>query len=169
MTDSPAENGETGEPETEAAADVEVGDHLRVATPQAPAAGTLQAGVFRVVGGDAGAVTLLRVAGHEGQRLHTGDVTRVPRDSVSGLTVGPDPDASPPLGRRISGLFEGLRWQVSVVASTVKTNPATGVAGLALLALGFVGEDLLALPRGSEILFLLGGLATLFALSRGGE
>jgi hypothetical protein len=169
MTDSPAGDGETAQAAGEAAANVDVGDHLRVATSQAPAAGTLQAGVFRVVGGDATAVTLLRVAGPEGKRLHTGAVTRLSRDSLSGLTVVGDPDASPPLGRRISGLAEGLRWQVSVVASAVKTNPATGIAGLALLALGFVGEDLLSLPRGSEILFLLGGLATLFALSRGGE
>ncbi len=57
---------------------VDIHDHFR-AGPDAPT----PAGVYRVVGTDAGTVTLLRVADGAGRREHSGTVEHVDRETLA--------------------------------------------------------------------------------------
>jgi len=88
---------------------------------RAGADGPVAPGVYRVVGSDDDAVTLLRVA-EGGRRVHSGEVVRVPREAFEALEPAGNPDAG--LGR--------LRQ----VPRNVAAHPLVGGGALLLVAVG---------------------------------
>jgi hypothetical protein len=119
-------------------------DHYR-ADEDAPVA----PGVYRVVGGDDDAVTLLRV-GEDGRRVHSGVVARVAREDLSALDPADDPDAG--LGR--------LRQAPGRLAE----RPLYAAMGLGLAAYG--GYRFAAVGNRGGLLAAAGGLAVLWLLVR---
>lgn len=109
--------------------DVSVHDHVR------PTAAALPAGVWRVVGTDESAVTLLRVTDAEGRRRSTGDVERVDRDTLAtGFEPAGNPDGDGSLRRGLANAGSGLYWNVR----SAVVDP-TGHAAQGLLAGGVLG------------------------------
>lgn len=81
-------------------------DHLR------PTDATYEAGVYRVVGTDDDAVTLLRVGDADGRRVTTGQVRRVPVGDLEGFEPAPNPDGSHSLLDSISSIPVTLSWSL---------------------------------------------------------
>ncbi len=86
--------------------DAVVGDHVR------PTDGTLEPGVYRVVGTGED-VALLRVADADGRRVHSGDLCHVDAETVSNaFEPARDPDAGfSPVGFG-KNLLQGMYWSV---------------------------------------------------------
>lgn len=91
--------------------DVEPYDHLRASGDgEAGDAADLSPGVYRVVGVDDGAATLLRVADADGTRVRSGRVERVAAPGVEALAAAENPDANTGPLRALALLADGLAW-----------------------------------------------------------
>ncbi len=92
---------------------VEPYDHLRAPDSDdagATDSGDIPGGVYRVVGVREDGATLLRVADADGRRVVEGRVVQVPADDLAGFEPAENPDASPDVARRLSGMATGLVW-----------------------------------------------------------
>ena len=114
-------------------------DHRPAVSEQyRPTNGVAEDGVYRVVGTDSDAVTLLRVGDESGRRVHTGDVITVPQATFTeGFTPAADPDSVSRLSRALAGVGVGFLIVAALSWGGVLTTPATP-ALLAVLGLGLV-------------------------------
>ena len=71
-------------------------DHYRLADADVVAANATP-GIYRVVGTDDEAITLLRVAGADGRRRHTGDLLTVDDGTLSAFEPAENPDGNRPI------------------------------------------------------------------------
>ena len=103
-------------------------------------------GVYRVVGRDGDAVTLLRVGDADGRRVHAGTVATVGVDEVDDLTPAENPDGDRPLGDVLASTLETGYWSVRVSGRQSAANPLPTLAAVALLLGGAFGDRFVALP-----------------------
>lgn len=119
-----------------------------------PKNGTADPGVYRVVGLDDGAVTLLRVADGDGERVHGGAVESVPRTRLDErFDAAENPDERSRLPRALAGVGVGFLVVAALSWLGVLTTPTGAVTlaavGVVLVAAGRVLDrfDLTVLRR----------------------
>ena len=103
-------------------------------------------GVYRVVGSDEEAVTLLRVADADERRTHTGEVVTVPIDEFTGFTPAENPDGNRPVGDILTSNLEMGYWSIRVFIQRLASNPLTTLGAIALVLAGVFGDRILSLP-----------------------
>lgn len=118
-------------------AEPSVGDHLR-ATETRDGRGT-----YRVVGVDDRGVTLLRVGGPDGDRVHSGETVRVERDALAGFEPAAPPADSGP--RAAAAAY----WSARAFAAELAARPLATGLGLALVAAGTA----VSAPLGGGLIF----------------
>jgi hypothetical protein len=119
-------------------------DHYR-ADPDGP----LDPGVYRVVGRDDGAVTLLRVA-EDGRRVHSGAVVQLPREDLDALAPAGNPDTG---------------WgRLRQAPSTLAERPL--YAGLGLLLVAYGVYELAVAGDDGGLFLVVGGAVILWMLLR---
>lgn len=91
--------------------DVRPYTHLR------PTTADIDDGVYRVVGSDGDAATLLRVADADGHRRHTGRIERV---SVERIETGFAPTEDPDPAFWPRQLVDGVRWLPRALLDTIR-------------------------------------------------
>jgi len=106
-----------------------IGAHYRAGV-DAP----VPAGVYRVVGLDAGRVALLRVADGAGNRVHTGVVEHVDADALVALDPADAPATSP-----VAALASGLRAGIRQAPRNARARPVQSGLGAILLVVAAVG------------------------------
>mgnify|MGYP000256511594 CR=1 FL=1 len=135
-------------------------DHLRPTDADYPA------GVYRVVGVDDDAVTLLRIGDEEGTRVHTGDVRRVPRAALDGFATADPPERSAPPGALLRTVPAHLYWSVWAFLKSLRRQPVPSVVALILLTAGAVGGGTLPVSEtGLDALVLLGTVGLVLVAS----
>lgn len=134
--------------------DPTVYDHYR------PTEADVPRGVYRVVGTDGASVTLLRVADADGDRVHTGEVLAVDRETVATFAPAENPDDSQSLWRALASQPELAYWSVRAFVRQLVARPVAAAVAVALLLAGTYGERLLSLPDvAASGLFVAGALA----------
>ena len=116
-------------------------------------------GVYRVVGSDEEAVTLLRVADANERRTHTGEVVTVPIDEFTGFTPAENPDGNRPVGDILTSNLEMGYWSIRVFIQQLASNPLPTLGAIALILGGVFGDRIFSLP---DVVF--GGLILLGSL-----
>ncbi|MDQ2074020.1 hypothetical protein RBH20_15900 [Haloarcula sp. H-GB4] len=136
---------------------VAIGDHVR--PTEAGRDSHVPAGVYRVVGTDGDAVTLLLVGDAAGRRVHTGEVVTVALESLAAFEPAENPDASRSFATRILSQLAGLRWSLRLLWRSIRSRPIPGTTAITLLLVGAFGEGIV--PVSETVLtglFLLGTL-----------
>ena len=103
-------------------------------------------GVYRVVGRDEEAVTLLRVADADERRTHTGEVVTVPIDEFTGFTPAENPDGNRPVGEILTSNLERGYWSIRVFIQQLASNPLPTLGAIALVLAGVFGDRIFSLP-----------------------
>jgi hypothetical protein len=140
---------------------VAVGDHVR--PTETGLESRVPDGVYRVVGTDEDAVTLLAVGDAVGRRVHTGEVVTVALESLAAFEPAENPDASRSFATRITSQLEGLRWSLWLLWRSIRSRPIPGTTAITLLLVGAFGEGIV--PVSEPVLtglFLLGTLLLVY-------
>lgn len=117
-------------------------------------------GIYRVVGSDEEAVTLLRVADANERRIHTGETVTVPLDEFTGFAPAENPDGNRPLGTVLASNLEMGYWSIRAFTQQLASNPLPTTIAITLVIVGVFGDQILSLP---DVVF--GGLILLGSLS----
>jgi hypothetical protein len=126
-------------------------DHYR------PIDDSLDDGVYRVVGGDASRVTLLRVGDAEGRRVTTGSVTRIDADRLAGFESVSNPDGNRPLAARLASLPATVYWSGRTFGGQLAAHPVPTVVALAVVLIGLVDDRVVTVPDTVSGLLILAG------------
>lgn len=121
-------------------------------------------GVYRVVGTDERAVTLLRVADADGRRRNTGELVALDRDDLEDLEPAENPDGNRSVGRALAGLVDGLAWQFRAFVDALADRPVASALALALLFGGLLGDRVFQAPEGLFTVAVFAGSLSLAAL-----
>ena len=105
------------------ASDPAVYDHLRSTDPDDDDA------VYRVVGTDAGSVTLLRVSDGDGRRANTGEVLTVSRGALDSFESAENPDGNRSLGARLASVFKAGYWSLRAGGPLLTVGVLLAVVG----------------------------------------
>jgi hypothetical protein len=136
---------------------VSVSDHL------APTTADRLDGVYRVVGTDEDAVTLLRVGDAEGRRVHTGEVVTVPRAHLTGFEPVATPDESVPARAAVASTVRMAGWSVRAFLAQVRSHPGPAGVALALVTVGWYGGRFPGIPDAvAGVAILLGSLGVAY-------
>ncbi|QLG27753.1 hypothetical protein HUG10_09385 [Halorarum halophilum] len=134
-----------------------VDDHLRPTDADYPD------GTYRVVGTDGNGVTALRVGAADGRRVHTGELHAIAREDLAGFEPVGSPDGNRPLGVAVASMLETGYWSVRVFGQQLAAHPLPAAVALALVLVGFVGEDVLRLPETvAGVVLLVGSLGLVY-------
>lgn len=114
-----------------------------IADQYRPTNGVADAGVYRVVGTTDEMVTLLKVGDEDGNRVHTGVLESVPRETFDeAFTRASEPDATSRLPRALAGVAVGFVVVAALSQVGVLTTPASpgtlATLGVVLYAAGRV-------------------------------
>ncbi|AAV47650.1 unknown [Haloarcula marismortui ATCC 43049] len=145
---------------------VAVGDHVR--PTEAGRDSRVPAGVYRVVGTDEDAVTLLVVGDAAGRRVHTGEIVTVACEELDTFELAENPDASRSLATRILSQLAGLRWSLWLFWRSIRSKPISGTTAITLLLVGTFGEGILPVSETVLTVLVLLGTLLLVYLGRAG-
>ncbi|KTG11573.1 hypothetical protein AUR64_03490 [Haloprofundus marisrubri] len=126
-------------------------------------AGNRSDGTYRVVGISDESVTLLRITDADGKRVHTGQTVTVARDSLGDYEVVDNPDETFSFEGTVSSAVEALYWTSRVFAAQLLTHRLLSSIAVALVLIGFLGDEAVPLPDfASSILVLIGTLTLVY-------
>jgi len=103
-------------------------------------------GIYRVVGADDEAVTLLRVGDPDGRRVNTGELIRVTHDELDGFEEAENPDRKPSVAGALASAPKTAYWSVLSFAEEVTAHPLPSAAAFALVLTGYLGDGAVPLP-----------------------
>ncbi|MFC6769633.1 hypothetical protein [Natrinema soli] len=122
-------------------ASLAVRDHVRPTDDDYPD------GIYRVVGTNEGAVTLLRVGDADGRRVNTGEIVTVSDDDLEGFAPAENPDGNRPLGATVASNVKMGYWSLRAFGQQLVARPLPVAVAVVLVLVGFVGEGVAPVPE----------------------
>jgi hypothetical protein len=148
-----------------AVTELDVSDHIRPVGDTPP----LDPGVYRVVGTDATAVTLLRVGDAAGRRVTTGRVLTLAEGGPHGFARAETPDGNRGWSAAVADAGSAIAWQGRVFVGGLAARPLASLAAVGLFLAGQAGDRIVAGPDAAfTVVALLGVLALVSLGARGG-
>lgn len=122
-------------------ASLRVRDHVR------PTNGDYPDGIYRVVGTDDEAVTLLRVGDADGRRVNTGEIVAVSDSELETFEPAENPDGNRPLGAAVASNAAMVYWRLRAFGQQLAARPLPAAVAGALVLAGVAGEGVVPVPE----------------------